>query len=500
MRDYRFVLLILIALVFLGAMAGLGRLPNIDTDEAFYKAAGRELGMHGRFAAPELTGYLGVRPPPEEVWLLYPPLYPLLFGGVVSVFGFGWRQCVLFDAVIKVALALLTYSLVRRLLPRETGRWPAFWAGLATLLFARSVAGRPDELATALGMAGLLPLVAVSAGMRLSLMTVSGALFGLCAGTSLAASIVLGLVALVLFIATSGGSSHRVSAGMVWLAAAAAVFAVLVVPIVWNYPGAQRQYLQHAKAIFGNDTRTLWGQIADLFRIGWRVTVPVFGFLAMGLTTAATAAGRGGLRRWATIWLGPLAGAAFILFVDPHMYYYVWFLGPYALAAILVSLSDPLLAPRPRSIGRAASIAVLALLIAVGAIETVRQTVILAAVPQEQRPEFSADRLRRVIPAGSVVLTYDAWWFLADRCRVYTPQISQPYWNSIDYVVLTRFDTLPPSLEAYVRKHFSQVYDYRNPSPRTLFGLRLSRTIRGFGMLVLARSDRPHPGSPLDGS
>jgi hypothetical protein len=90
MRDYRFVLLILIALVFLGAMAGLSRLPNIDTDEAFYKAAGRELGMHGRFAAPELTGYLGVRPPPEEVWLLYPPLYPLLFGGVVSVFGFGW--------------------------------------------------------------------------------------------------------------------------------------------------------------------------------------------------------------------------------------------------------------------------------------------------------------------------------------------------------------------------------------------------------------------------
>ena len=37
--------------------------------------------------------------------------------------------------------------------------------------------------------------------------------------------------------------------------------------------------------------------------------------------------------------VGRLAGSGFILLVDPHLYTYAWFLGPYVIAASLASLS-----------------------------------------------------------------------------------------------------------------------------------------------------------------
>ena len=135
----------LCALLFLVVMYAFGRLPNIDTDEVFYKAAGRELAMTGRFAAPELSGVLGVDPPAQEVWLLYPPLYPLLFGGVVKLFGFGWMQCVMYDACIKVLLASVTWGVTWRL-SASGARWSAFCGGISVLLMARGVTGLPRRI------------------------------------------------------------------------------------------------------------------------------------------------------------------------------------------------------------------------------------------------------------------------------------------------------------------------------------------------------------------
>src|SRR5690348_11300028 len=95
-------------IAYVALLTTIGRLPNIDGDEIFYKAPGREWAQTGRFAAPELTGYLDVPPAFEEVWLVYPPVYPFSFGLFVKIAGFGWRQAVFFDAFIHALLAAAT--------------------------------------------------------------------------------------------------------------------------------------------------------------------------------------------------------------------------------------------------------------------------------------------------------------------------------------------------------------------------------------------------------
>jgi hypothetical protein len=65
---------------------------------------------------------------------------------VVKLFGFGWRQCVAFDAVIHACLALLTYAVALGLSGGKN-RQAAFWAGLAVLPLGVFSTGRPDELA-----------------------------------------------------------------------------------------------------------------------------------------------------------------------------------------------------------------------------------------------------------------------------------------------------------------------------------------------------------------
>jgi hypothetical protein len=102
MKNRWLIYLLLASLAYLVVLTAVGRLPCRFGDEIFFKAAGREWAATGRFAAPELAGTLGLEPPLEEVWLPYPPLYPILFGGFVKLFGFGWRVCVAFDAVIHV--------------------------------------------------------------------------------------------------------------------------------------------------------------------------------------------------------------------------------------------------------------------------------------------------------------------------------------------------------------------------------------------------------------
>ncbi len=481
----------LASLLYLVAAYQLGRLPNIDNDEVHFKSAGRELAMTGRFAAPELSGFCGIDPPAQEVWLLYPPLYPLLFGGFVKLVGFGWKQCVMFDAIIKVALVALTWFVARRL-SGNGERWPAFGAAVLTLVLARGVAGRPDELAMAAGMAGLLPLVRPGGGSRLECResALSGLLFGLCAGTSIVAAIVLGCVALAFLVARAGGIHRFALVALVWCVAAGIVFAALIVPILWNHPNAYQQYFSLAQIIFQGDTRSHWGKIAALFTIGWRVTVPVVGMLALGAATVFAAVRRESLRRWATLWIGPLLGMAFILAIDPHLYTYVWFLGPYVMAAGLVSLSDSQLAPRRRLLW-AGYVGSFGLLGALGSVETIRQTVVLANLPREQSIDYNDKRLRGVVPRGAVVMSHDAWWFLAGENLVYAPNVAPTYWDNVEYVVSSGFEPWGEELDAYFRAHFVKVQDDRSATPVTILNVPLSRGMCGFGMLVLARRELP---------
>ena len=74
------------------------------TDEVFFKSAGREWALHGKFAAPELANSdwypAGYQPSgaPETAFFAFPPVYPFGFGLLVKFVGFGWRSCVFYDA------------------------------------------------------------------------------------------------------------------------------------------------------------------------------------------------------------------------------------------------------------------------------------------------------------------------------------------------------------------------------------------------------------------
>jgi hypothetical protein len=471
------------SLAYLAVLTFWGRFPNIDGDEIWYKAAGREWATTGRFAAPELRGAYGLEPPLEEVWFAYPPLYPLLFGCLVKMFGFGWRVCVVFDAVIHTCLALLTFGVARGL-SAGGDRRAAFWAGLAVLPLG--VAGRPDELALAFGMAGLLPLVRLraDAGCTLSWASsvASGALFGLCAGTSSPAAIVLGLIALVLLVDRAGSPARFIVLGIIWAGTAATVFAALLAPILLEHPDAYRQYLGLMKVVFQSDTRSHWEKIAAVLTIGRRVSIPAFGVLLVGLATVVNSLYRSSLRQWAVLWLGPFFGAMFLLIFDPDNNSYPWFLGPYVLAAGIVTLADPRLGPE--RLAACLTHGAVVLLVLYGSIETAKQTIVLARLPDEQSIQYNARQIRDLIPRGSTVATYEAWWFLACDYTVYDPIVSPSHWSEIDYVVVQGH---PRSLERYAQEHFRLIKDNRNRIPYKLFGVPLSRSQTGFGARVFAR-------------
>lgn len=107
------VIFVVVLATYLVLVAVHGRLFNID--EVFYKAAGGNWAVLGRFAAPELTGRLLFNPPIEKVFACYPPRYPISFGLFVRTFGFGYTQLCLFDALIRVARCVVTACTARRI-------------------------------------------------------------------------------------------------------------------------------------------------------------------------------------------------------------------------------------------------------------------------------------------------------------------------------------------------------------------------------------------------
>ncbi len=472
-------------LAYLASAATVGQFPFID--EIAYKCAGLHWANSGRYAAPELTGLLVVDPPVEVVWAGYPPLYTFAFGLIVKGFGFGWRTCVLFDAVIRVALACVTFLLARRLSPSlsQAGAW---LAGLAVIPLGHS--GRPDELATCFGLAGVLLLL--RAPHSLSRTGAAGLLLGLSAATSPACGVTLGIVQAVLLL---GADPWRRSVGLLALWAALAASAALLVfaPLLLVHPGALHQFLAHARRVPSPDF--LGGLLAG-FQFCWAVArcrlLAMLGLAALGLLALT----RAGLPL-ARTWLGGWAGLLFLFLFSSYRFTYFWFVGPLFLAAGLATLSLAWEGWRPWR--RRAFVGLLGLAILVGALPWLRNTYVLHTLASSQALGPNVREVTSRVPTGSVVLTDLYWWVLADDCRVYDLNFgTPPSLEQVDYVVLSGNGSQVPGQpsfrsdwQEYVRQHFDVVYDNLNREPSRLFGVRLSASAYGFGPLILAR----RPGS-----
>src|SRR5262249_10943872 len=128
----------------------------------------------------------------------------------------------------------------------------------------------------------------------------------------------------------------------------------------------------------------------------------------------------------------------------------------------------------------------------IGAVDSMRQGIVVATLPLEGSLDYNAHLLCRLLPRGSTVLTYDHWWSLGGDHTVYEPGVGRGHWDEIEYVVAGAEGVRPPQLQTYVKEHFRPIHDNRSASPPKLFGVTLSRTCyRGFGAVVFARSAAP---------
>ncbi len=473
----------------LAVLLACGRFPH--TDETFYKAAGREWAASGRFAAPELAGFTRTDPSLEQVFFAYPPLYPFLFGLAVKLFGFSWRTCVGYDALVHVALVLVTAWLARRRLPDA----PEATALVAALLVVPlGTSGRPDELAMACALVGL-GLVAGATTPSLARVALSGLALGLAAGTSPGVAGLLGAQGLVLLVTTAHPprTRTRLRHAVVWGACTCATFAAVIAPVLLATPEAYRQAF--GQAVLAERLGGFTLRLID-WRAAWPQVAFVVALLALGLGARATRVLP--LRAWARTWLVAALALSAVVVLLPGKHTYLWMWGPWLLIAALECVWRAWCAGR-RGLAATLSFVLLAAG-ALAALPGLHRALLIATLPADQTLDASAARLRALIPHGSVVLVDELWWSLAADYEVK----DAAWWRPVDpsrasWVVLSgngtgapgRARTLPSHLAADVDAHFEVVRDDLNPRPASLLGLRLSRSGYGFGVRVLRRRHGP---------
>lgn len=479
---------ILIAYVVLSTL--IGRFSGFD--EPYFKSAGREWGQHGRFASPELTGFLpGVDPPPEKIYFVYPPLYSFLFGVLVRVAGFGWRQCILYDAVIHATLSSLTYGLAQRLGGDRLPRRAALLAALAVLPLGM-VWGRPDEMAMVFGLSGLL--VAMGGPIGPARATVSGSIFGLCAGTSVGTAVMMGCIAFAVLAIEPVRWPKRFVLCIAWGLAAGAVLALIIAPILIPHPRAIEQYRAIAKTQIsvGNVVQRFFGG----FQFKRHLILGMVPILLIGLWLSLSTLKTGGYRRWLSLWLGPLLSMAFFFITIPQKATYLWFLGPWLIAATAAELA---LSWTDLPSWRRGAVALgLAAALVLGSEPTIKEYVSLAGMPASQRPEVNERILSSLIPPGRSVLTLDSWWFLARDHDVYDGRWACIPPEEVDFVVLSGNGSGAPGRplsfdlhcgESFpLEKNYQPIADNLNRHVPTFLGKAITNSGYGFGNFVLRRN------------
>src|SRR5216683_3710131 len=476
-------LAILLALSALYCLAELVPGRFAVTDEVFFKAAGRNWAATGRFAAPELKGYLGkgLVSPATDVFFAYPPLYPFLFGVYTKVIGFGPRSCMLYDVVIHLLLVWCG-ALVARLV------FAVPWSVSAlcgALLLPLGTAGRPDELGIVFALGAALALrteVPLKFGVP-----VGGVLLGLSCATSLGACLFLG--PLVGFEVTRRERSYFRKLRNLAITAiiAIGVLAICVAPILVTHPQAYRQLAttSASQTVIGNANsggyhssgRSFLQLWIEALRYGYEkvfliVGCLVFAFLCWRLDKNSVGSV---YSRFILVVFSLLL----LLVSMPGKYNYLWFSGSWLFIAS-VALGWQVCRSLPPT-RRRTLLAVGVLIWLIAAMPYFRLKAILWTLPVDQSLTFNVSRVQDEVPMGAGVLTAEYWWALAGRNPVYDTLFSNPGPGSFDYVVVTgngsgRPDTpITPSV-SIGESHWQNADDHLRSKPPSIFGFRLSRS------------------------
>jgi 4-amino-4-deoxy-L-arabinose transferase-like glycosyltransferase len=127
----------------------LGTVPVPETDESFTLQVPYEMLHRGRLALP-MYRYLGGNI--ENVWHSYTPVYFLLLGGFLKIFGFGLLQGRAFNLITAVLTLLIVYLLGRKLIDWHAGLIATVMLIADQTFLERSRLLRNDYAAAALAM------------------------------------------------------------------------------------------------------------------------------------------------------------------------------------------------------------------------------------------------------------------------------------------------------------------------------------------------------------
>lgn len=495
------IALVLILLAHAVFTMWAGRL--LQMDEVFFKAAGREWAQSGRFAAPECSGFLKLQPPCEDIWFAQPPVYPFVFGVFTKLFGFGKWQSILFDELIHVLQAWLTFRLARRIEGGILSPSTCFILGAAVLLMG--TIGRSDELAVCFGLLGLLPIVA--GPMTVGRVVFSGACLGVTAGVSAAAGAMMGIMAMSLVILRDSdprqlalsivrlnfeGHGRRLRLAMVWVLASIGALAAVLAPILIPRPDAYYQYMGHVHYQYLERVAfaylmnfVLWVGAYYLFFTFLLLLVGVLCFVLNRKVRAEV--------HWAELWVGPIGALIFLALNFPYKYTYLWFIGPWLLVAAAANIRA--LAPHVPVLQVRILTYLTIVAATMGAIPMARQTVIFLSLPADQSFEVNLARVRESVKPGDVVVTNDFWWGLGNECKVYDVGFGTPAKGEIDYFVMTQNDTgipghsqtLRPYMVEYFQNHFVVVRDDMNRQSVAFLGVPMHESSYGFGAIIAAQ-------------
>lgn len=118
-RNYHFAIFLLVVSGFLFvACQRLGTVPVYETDESFTLQVPYEMLHHRKLALP-MYRYLGGNI--ENAWHSYTPVYFVLLGGFLKVFGFGVVQGRAFNLITAVLTLLMVYLIGRKLFDWRVG-------------------------------------------------------------------------------------------------------------------------------------------------------------------------------------------------------------------------------------------------------------------------------------------------------------------------------------------------------------------------------------------
>ncbi len=460
------------------------------TDEVAFKAAGRQWAAGTGFGAPELEGALdGVSPPVTTVYFLYPPAYPFSFGLWTRLFGFGPRQCMVFDAAIHVLLTVLTFALAWRALSSlgHARRWWAVCA--AVVLLPIGTVGRPDELAMSFGVLSLLFLLVPEP--RAIHHALAGLALGFCLGTSSGAAIATGSIAATLLVRPWDGLSRLLRRCLLVGVGAILGVAIAVGPLLASHPGAIEQYLMLSRFVSKNH-----GSIKEAWADAWPHAAKYYTFLIGTLASGLLAATLAGTRKVWRVWASYASGAfLYLLFLGVVLALrptYTWFVGPWIAVTALHTIA--LLATTPGR--RTRALLPIALLVAAWlsfAVHFVKETLVVMTLPASQGLNAASACLRAAIPDGATVVTSDMWWFIAARNRIYDPLFSHPHEGSVDYVALSANGSGVPGRAAgldtriwnsSVTNRMIEVANNLPQQPTRVLGFRITNSAYGFGSIV----------------